>query len=148
MDPAVSKLKFDRDADGLRGIAPVLAGGWDIRLAEWPTLTLLFKHPRSQRTVGFTFRCDEWDDLPPSLNLFDPDTGQDLPWGRWPQGVWSVGNPHPVTGKPFLCLPGIREYHTHSSHLGDAWENYRARGTYSLPYIVHRVWQRFGETNG
>lgn len=148
MDPAVSKLKFDREAGGLREIAPVLAGGWDIRSAEWPILSIVFTHPKSQRKVGFAFRFDDWDDTPPSLGLFDPATGQDLPWNLWPQGGWSIGNPHPSTGKPFLCLPGIREYHTHSSHTGDAWDNYHARGTFTLTYIVHRVWQRFGDTNG
>jgi hypothetical protein len=148
MDPTVSKLKFDRELDGLRAFAPVVGDPWNIRSAEWPSLHISFRHPRSQRSVGFAFAFDEWDDLPPSLALFDPETGATLSWDRWPQGSWSAANAHPSTGKPFLCLPGIREYHTHSSHLNDAWENYRARGTYSLPYIIHRVWQKFGVSDG
>ena len=47
----------------------------------------------------------------------DPDDGRELPWGKWPKEEWVVHESHPSTGKPFLCLPGIREYHTHSSHV-------------------------------
>lgn len=149
MDPAVSKLKFSREVDDLRESAAVaFAGDGEIRAAEWPVLSLVFTHRRSRRAVGFHFRFDEWDDLPPSLLLFDPATGVELPWASWPLGGWSAGDHHPVTSKPFLCLPGIREYHTHQSHTGDAWSNYRARGTFGIGYIVHRVWQRFGDTNG
>lgn len=36
-------------------------------------------------------------------------------------------SPHPITGGAFICAPGAREYHTHSSHTNDLWENYRNR---------------------
>jgi hypothetical protein len=150
VDPAVSQRKFEREIDLLRGEASrfVHAAGWEITAASFPELSVVFTHPRSSRRVGFRFHCDGWDQQPPALALFDPQTKAELPWDKWPQGVWAVGNPHPITGKPFLCLPGIREYHTHSSHVNDLWDNYKAKGSYTLPFLVDRVWQRFKDTNG
>jgi hypothetical protein len=150
VDPAVSERKFNRELETLRGDASgfVAAGGWEIVSATFPGLSVIFPHPRSKRRVGFGFQFDCWDEQPPSLALFDPETKAELAWDKWPQGGWSAGNAHPSTGKPFLCLPGIREYHTHSSHLNDFWDNYKAKGSYTLGFIVDRVWQRFKDTNG
>jgi Predicted metal binding domain len=150
MDPAVSQKKFDRETELLGGDASsiVHSAGWELAVATYPVLAVIFTHPHSRRRVGFRFVCDGWDDQAPSLTLFDPESKADLTWDKWPQGGWSVGNPHPTTGKPFLCLPGIHEYHTHSSHINDSWENYKAKGSYTLGFILHRVWQRFGVTNG
>jgi Predicted metal binding domain len=150
VDPAVSRRKFERELECIRTQAAgfIEAAAWDVVDATYPVLAVVFTHPGSKRRVGFRFLCDDWDELPPSLSLFHPETGQELPWDKWPQQGWSAGNPHPTTGKPFLCLPGIREYHIHSSHLGDKWDNLRGRQTYSLRYILHRVQSRFGDTNG
>jgi hypothetical protein len=150
VDPAVSEKKFNRELGVLRGDGNgfVTAGGWELATANCPELSVVFTHPRSKRRVGFRFLFDGWDEQPPSLALFDPETKAELPWEKWPQGVWAIGNPHPTTGKPFLCLPGIREYHTHSSHLTDYWHNYKAKGSYTIGFILHRVWQRFKDTNG
>lgn len=74
---------------------------------------------------------------------------------RWRQPLTAAGTKwlhslggRPTTGEPFLCLPGIHEYHIHSSHLNDPWENLRPRETYKLRYIIHRVQERFEVTNG
>ena len=53
-----------------------------------------------------------------------------------------------LRGKPFLCLRGIREYHSHNRHLGDLWENYRPLSSYGLLSIIDRVQQRFNDSNG
>ena len=150
MDRAVSLKKFDKAVQSLQGDAKLyVAGrGWEVGTAAYPMLAVVFTHPRSGRKVEFRFRFDNWDELPPSLDLHDPENGQPLSWEEWPKGGWSVLNPHPCTGKPFLCLPGIREYHTHRSHLGDAWERYRPLITYGLLSIVDRVQQRFNDSNG
>jgi hypothetical protein len=150
MDPAVSLKKFERDVARLREDADELTRslGWELKPAEQPILDVVFKHQRSSRRVGFRFRFENWAEAAPSLTLFDPESGELLPWEKWPQGVWAVGNPHPTTGKPFLCLPGIYEYHIHPSHLNDPWSNYSGRESYKLGHLVHRVWQRFRDTNG
>ena len=150
MERVVSLKKFDTAVQLSRADAALyVAGkGWDVGAAVYPTLSVVFRHPRSCRAVEFRFNCDNWDELPPSLTLHDPEDGRELPWEEWPKEVWSVLNSHPSTGKPFLCLPGIREYHTHSSHLGDMWERYRPLSSYSLLGIVDRVQQRFNDSNG
>lgn len=150
MDAEVSRRKFAKAISAMTGDASefMKLRGWKVKAEEYPVLTLLFKHPTTGREVGFRFLCDNWDELPPSLTLVDPEDGSELPWEKWPQGGWNAGNQHPRTNKPFLCLPGIREYHTHDSHLNDLWENLRCRESYSLLHIVERVRQKFEVTNG
>jgi hypothetical protein len=150
VDATVSRKKYERDAARFDPAAADAEhiDGWKVQEITWPTFKVVFTHPKSRRAVGFRFLFDNWDQEPPSLSLYDPETGEELPWSKWPQGVWSAGNAHPVTGKPFLCLAGIREYHIHSSHLNDPWSNYRTRDSYKFGHLIHRVWQRFKDTNG
>lgn len=150
MDPDVSKFKYAQEVSIIHNGASAYStgAGWELGQMNYPLFEVVFTHPTTKRKVGFRFNVESWDFLPPSLSLFDPESKAELPWEQWPKNVWSVGHPHPVTGKPFLCLPGIREYHTHSSHLNDSWENLRSRESYSLRYIIHRVQSRFGDSNG
>lgn len=145
MDPEVSKLKFTRDVEAVRAVAGDF--GWTVARADFPVLDVVVKHPKSGRAFGFRFLCDGWDLVPPSFFVHDPETWEPLPWERWPQGS-PFGQSHTTTHKPFLCLPGIREYHTHESHLSDHWEPFRAAGKHKLVDIVLRVKQRFGDGNG
>jgi len=48
---------------------------------------------------------------------------------------------HPETHRPFLCVPGIREYHSHPQHTGDSWLLYRERGDGSISTICDRLWR-------
>ena len=150
MDRAVSIMKFEAEIRALKTEAAgyVSAKGWKIIASTYPVLAVVLRHSRSIREIEFRFTCDDWDELPPSLALHDPSGGQELTWAEWPQRGWVVHDTHPSTQRPFLCLPGIREYHTHTSHLGDHWEGYRLRGTYRLRDIVDRVHQRFEDTDG
>lgn len=149
MDPSVSHLKFKSAVEALEGEASgfVAAKGWEIVSNTYPILAVVLHHPRSGRAVEFRFACDSWDELPPSLSLHDPADGRELTWPEWPRGGWAVGE-HPGTRKPFLCLPGIREYHSHPSHINDKWEGYLLRGSFRIQDIVDRVDQKFGVSNG
>jgi hypothetical protein len=40
---------------------------------------------------------------------------------------------------PFLCLPGVREYHDHPGHSGDAWELHRPNGAGALARLADVV---------
>jgi hypothetical protein len=53
---------------------------------------------------------------------------------------------HPDTGRPFLCVPGIRQYHTHPQHTGDSWLLHRPGREGSLAMICERVWQTMART--
>ena len=150
MDSAVSVKKFDGEVRSLQTDAAAYAAarGWKVAASTFPLLAVVLRHSGSGREVEFQFACDDWDELPPSLTLHHPDGGGEFTWADWPKNGWSVGDPHPLTGKPFLCLPGIREYHTHPSHLSELWEGYRHRSSYSLRSIVDRVQQRFEDSDG
>ena len=89
-----------------------------------------------------------YDLWPPSLTFLDPRTRQPAnPAVRapatGPAGVRdALVDGHPDTGRPFLCLPGIREYHNHPQHTGDDWLLHRTTGAGRLAVICERIWQR------
>jgi hypothetical protein len=89
-----------------------------------------------------------YDLWPPSLTFIDPRTREPAnPAVRAP-AVGPAGardalvDGHPDTGRPFLCLPGIREYHNHPQHTGDDWLLHRSTGAGRLAVICERIWQR------
>ena len=41
---------------------------------------------------------------------------------------------------PFLCLPGVREYHDNPAHTGDSWLLHRGSGEGSLVFILEKIW--------
>jgi hypothetical protein len=99
VDPAVSKRKFDRELEIMRSQAAgfVEAAAWDFVETTFPMLEVVFPHPKTSRRVGFRFFCDGWDDLPPSLTLFDPDTNDHFPG---PDGPSRAGRPERRTQRP------------------------------------------------
>lgn len=40
---------------------------------------------------------------------------------------------------PFLCLPGVREYHNHPAHTGDDWLLHRDRGEGTLYFLLEKL---------
>jgi len=40
---------------------------------------------------------------------------------------------------PFLCVAGVREYHDHPAHSGDAWELHRASGAGRLIRLLEVI---------
>lgn len=97
--------------------------------------------------IAIRLRYDNYDVWPPSLTFIDPLTGQPIvppiPARKREGEVLRdliVGG-HPETGLPFLCLPGIREYHRHPQHSGDDWLRYRAQGMGAPAVICERIWQ-------
>jgi hypothetical protein len=90
----------------------------------------------------------------PSIEILTPD-GQLIPSNRPPghphqyvfAGGMSIFNsgPHEQTGWPFVCMRGSRQFHTHSGHRNDHWDNYRnqsGNGLLGLAEQLWRVWMR------
>ena len=150
MDRAVSLRKFEADIRSLSTDAAVFVAAkcWRIIATDYPILAVALRHSRSSREIEFRFSCDDWDHHPPSLTLHDSEGGLELTWEEWPRGEWAALDGHPGTRKPFLCLPGIREFHTHPNHSEDKWDGYRLRGTYRLANIIDRVQQNFEKSHG
>lgn len=99
-----------------------------------------FQRGRDGQPGAFRLDCAQFDAQPPSVAMVDPDSGQDLPMERWTPGV--PHSIHPVTGRPFVCLQGVAEYHSHPSHLDDSWDRYRTR--YRLAQTIRRLLDKAG----
>ena len=145
MHPAAAKALFDQDSHHL---SPALAErrGWVFHTIEFPTIDCAFTAP-GRSTLRLRFLCDNWNDLPPAISLHAGD-GQLL--FSLPSGTSSVfnGARHPSTRRPFVCMRGSREYHTHPSHVGDPWEQLKSNPSYTLGGILTQLWNAWqkGET--
>jgi hypothetical protein len=90
---------------------------------------------------------ENYDLWPPSLTFIDAFTRQPakphvraiMPTQEGPRDV--LIDAHPLSGQPFLCLPGIREYHSHPQHTGDDWLLHRPAHEGSLINICERIWR-------
>jgi hypothetical protein len=97
-------------------------------------------------TASIRLRFDNYDLWPPSLTFIDPRTGGPAaPVVSAPDTVNGevrnvlLGHPN---GLPFLCVPGVREYHEHPQHTGDDWLLHREAGAGRLAVICDIVWRR------
>jgi Predicted metal binding domain len=112
--------------------------GWILQVAEYPQLTVDFTRA-SRPSLRLVVECANFPSVPPAVALAN-DNGEmllqvpALPGGQFHQG------PHAKTGRPFVCMRGTREYHTHESHLTDSWDNYRATPEFSLGGILTQIW--------
>jgi hypothetical protein len=90
---------------------------------------------------------ENYDLWPPSLTFIDAFTRQPtrphvrafLSTPEGPRDVLVDG--HPSTDLPFLCVPGIREYHSHPQHSGDDWLLHRPAKEGSISTICDRIWR-------
>lgn len=116
---------------------------WRILGREYPALELMFDH-ESRPPLRLRLVCDNWNELPPSIELLDQEGNFLSAAPRDPAGVFNPG-PHPMTQKPFICMRGSREYHTHPSHLDDHWDRLKLRSDYDLGGILTQVWRAWSK---
>jgi hypothetical protein len=111
---------------------------WTVFSRTFPVLDLGFEGAGRQ-PFRVRFDCDDWNEVPPSITLlsFDGEAFTKVPTG--PPAIFHQG-PHANTGRPFVCMAGSREYHTHQSHTGDLWDNYKTRAGYDLGGIATQIW--------
>jgi hypothetical protein len=102
----------------------------------------------------FTLEPYRTRDLPPALNFVRrvpvqipvlqpqqaPGSPQPVVQGFADQPLLQNYGPDDV---PFLCLPGVREYHNHPAHSGDDWMLHRDRGEGSLSFLLENL-SRYG----
>jgi hypothetical protein len=134
--------------------------GWIMLRREPPLLDVAFlaRLPIGGNIVPAVAACIQVDftnfDLwAPSVEFIDPVTRQYAPpvvqalveaEGGTPQNLIVGG--HPDTGRPFLCVPGVRQYHSHPQHTGDPWLLHRPPRGGSLAVICERIWQTMART--
>jgi hypothetical protein len=163
VDPVVTREKFKRDVDLWKGDPNRSQRGWVLLGYDEDKLTIEIAFMAKIATsagsgflpvVACAIRLtyENYDLWPPSLTFIDAFTREparppvnaimQLPEG--PRNV--LIDIHPATQRPFLCLPGIREYHSHPQHTGDDWLLHRASQEGSVSIISERIW-RFMVTN-
>ena len=79
-------------------------------------------------------------DAEPYSVSFQDAVGQPLAGHEWPAGI--NAGPHPIFNRPFICIRGTAEYHTHPSHLRDRWDFYRGR--IALADLLDHICNRLG----
>jgi hypothetical protein len=129
---ALARANFERDVavltDGSAARQRLI-----VHERTFPVLDATVAHTKSLR---LRMQADDWDDFPPSIALLKPDGS---PWtDTLPGGVFSSGA-HPSTGRPFICMRGAREYHTHPSHVNERWENFRGQDGMGLVGILMQL---------
>lgn len=168
VDPAVTRAKFDREIEEYRAQASEYRRrGWLLLYADFPRVLFAMAAPQLKPpplVTGVLFDYTDYDAVPPSVRLVDPFTGEpykanelptqllrsvpaesfalppgvQLPPGVVPQVQQPLMQSHDG-GLPFLCVAGVREYHEHPAHTGDAWELHRTAGAGRLVRILEIV---------
>jgi hypothetical protein len=111
---------------------------------SYPVLDVTFSS-QVRKPLRVRMRCENYDQLPASIELLSEE-GNYLTVTPSGHGVINGGN-HPTTNRPFICSPGSREYHTHPSHLGDAWENYKGKSGFDLGGMLTQIFNAWKKTN-
>ena len=158
VDPAISALKLRRELELWHANSAHQERGWILlRHDESAPLVELAFLSRISTSAGsgplpivacaIRLTYENYDLWPPSLTFIDIFTRQPakphvrafMSMKDGPHDVLIDG--HPETGLPFLCVAGIREYHTHPQHTGDSWLLHRSQGEGGISTICDRVWR-------
>ena len=109
------------------------------------------------RAFGVRITLDDYDQRAPSVTFRDAWDWTLLKFPEMARGsnIDSTGkvsavvlDVHPMTGLPFLCMRGIREYHEHPQHTGDDWMLYRgAHGVFSVVATIFRTCVQLAQPN-
>lgn len=172
VDPIVSRGKFEQElADYARIAGDQRRLGWWLLRAEFPDVLVAFVAPQLRPPAvvfGALLDFTNYDLWPPSVTLVDPFSEEPLRARQLPpalafQRKIAAGPPVQIPGMgevipyteqpllqaygpediPFLCLPGVREYHDHPAHSGDSWFLHRGRGEGTLYFLLEKL-HRYG----
>lgn len=138
MHPAAVQARFQAE---MATLSDLLAERrhWVFHTRAFPLLDCSFTAP-GRTTLRLRFTCDDWNDTPPAILLCAADGAPLASLPPNPTGVFNPG-PHAQTGRPFICMRGAREYHTHPSHVGDAWSGLKDSSSYTLGGILTQLWR-------
>jgi hypothetical protein len=167
VDPVVSREKFSGEvAEYRQREAEHRRRGWWLLEADFPQVSVVFVAAQLRPTpviCGVEIDFTNYDLEPPSVRLVDPFTRQPyrmrelptnllrrqvlaLPAG-FPAGATQMVGAVPLMQAhlpddiPFLCVPGVWEYHAHPAHSGDPWLMHRGQGAGKLYSILHTIYQ-------
>jgi Predicted metal binding domain len=165
-EPAVSVAKFEEEIADFEGLADEYRRkGWFLLDATFPRVLVAFAAPQLNPPAivcGAQIDYSNYDAEPPSVQLVNPFTrepylAQELPTslnravpaqamdlpgmpGQFQiQGAQPLMQSYGPDSIPFLCIAGVREYHQHPAHSGDAWELHRAAGAGRLVRLLEVI---------
>jgi hypothetical protein len=155
VDPNVTRLKFERELELWRENEQTYRRrGWLLLGQEGVQVDVGFlgRLPLVHQMVIVMTACvridfTNYDLWPPSVEFIEPFNGEYanppvqalVDSDEGPRNLVVQG--HPETGRPFFCVPGIRQYHDHPQHSGDSWLLHRDTGEGSLATICDRIWR-------
>ena len=145
MHPAAAQALFESQVAHLTP-ALALRRGWVFHVVAWPVIDCSFTAPK-RTTLRVGLHCDDWNDQPPSIELLNADGSHLTRNLAIPTNVFNM-SAHPATARPFVCMAGSREYHTHPSHITDHWAGYKDRASHDLGGILTQLWHAWGRGNG
>lgn len=167
VDPAVSRQKFAREVETARALEYLHKQGIWILRSEYPIVFVAIVSQRNMPLVpgvlcAVHIDFTDYDVRPPSVRFVDPFSelpvaAHELKWG-FPKATNVVRDA--VSGeivsaefvpyvqsfdqnRPFLCVPGVREYHECSGHSGDSWFLHRGAKGCLLVHLLTML-QRYG----
>jgi hypothetical protein len=164
VDPAVSRAKFEREIAEYRRLeAEHVAKGWWVLHTDFPEVRVVFAAPQARPPAvvfGAVLDFTNYDLWAPSVRLVNPFTWQPYHARELPtalprrvrndvppqlaglaeafsvQPLMQALSPEDI---PFLCIPGVREYHQHPAHSGDSWLLHRGRGEGTLYFLLSQL---------
>jgi hypothetical protein len=142
MNEALSKALFEQEVSGLTPRLLKLRN-WKLYSREFPVLDVGFCAP-GRPELRVRLRATNWNDQAASVELLNAE-GQFL--AQAPRHPVFNNSAHPITGRPFVCMAGAHEYHTHPSHLGDSWENYKGKPAFRLGELAAQIWQAWSKAS-
>jgi hypothetical protein len=129
---ALARANFEEDVAALTDVTAARQK-LIVHTRCYPILDVTVRHAKP---IRLRFQGDSFDELPPGITILKPDG---TPWtDPLPGGVFN-GGPHSAKGGPFICMRGSREYHTHSSHVNERWDNYRAQDGMGIVGILMQL---------
>ncbi len=172
VEPSISRAKFVREIAEFHALGPTYrARGIFLVRAEFPEALVLLATAQTKPSavvMGVRFDYTNYDAEPPSVRIVNPFSGASLLYKELPTRLQragvsrQVGLPGLPPGAifqvnevteylqaygpdevPFICMAGVREYHAHPAHSGDAWELHRASGEGRMAHLIDII-HRYG----
>lgn len=153
MDPIVSERKIEEEVRNLLNIEDLMKRrGWEIKY-NYPEIFVTFNIGGTNENIPFMMahiNASNYDLIPLSVHFLDPNTRH--PLSRVQSIMVRNGIPQFKGGRPlevvvhdpprlpFLCVPGIREYHLHPQHDNDPWHWHRYTGEGKLFTVIDNIW--------
>jgi len=161
LDERVARAKFTEASRLYEQRALFAPRGWVIDPPVFPLMTVQFLDQKQTVRCGVELQLRNYDFLPASVIFTNADRQPhtDMSLGsllrpyevshvppaikdgfmlRMSGGGYLPGL-HPLTLRPFLCVRGVWEYHTHPQHVEILWESIRGLPGYGLQYVIEQA---------